>query len=127
MSPTDPRDYPYVTKLDVLFDRLQLIDVQKIADSVTDKWFNQTLCKVNDSVVRMGVVEGEYHWHKHDDLDEFFYVVEGEFLIDLEGSTVTLLPKQAFVVPKGVLHRTRAPRRCVIIMVEGESIVPTGD
>ena len=127
MSPTDPRDYPYVTKLDVLFDPLQLIDVQKIADSVTDKWFNQTLCKVNDSVVRMGVVEGEYHWHKHDDLDEFFYVVDGEFLIDLEGSTVTLLPKQAFVVPKGVLHRTRAPRRCVIIMVEGESIVPTGD
>ena len=127
MSPTDSRDYPYVTKLDVLFDPLQLIDVQKIADSVTDKWFNQTLCKVNDSVVRMGVVEGEYHWHKHDDLDEFFYVVEGEFLIDLEGSTVTLLPKQAFVVPKGVLHRTRAPRRCVIIMVEGESIVPTGD
>ena len=127
MSPTDPRDYPYVTKLDVLFDPLQMIDVQKIADSVTDKWFNQTLCKVNDSVVRMGVVEGEYHWHKHDDLDEFFYVVEGEFLIDLEGSTVTLLPKQAFVVPKGVLHRTRAPRRCVIIMVEGESIVPTGD
>jgi mannose-6-phosphate isomerase-like protein (cupin superfamily) len=127
MSPTDPRDYPYVTKLDVLFDPLQMIDVQKIANSVTDKWFNQTLCKVNDSVVRMGVVEGDYHWHKHDDLDEFFYVVEGEFLIDLEGSTVTLLPKQAFVVPKGVLHRTRAPRRCVIIMVEGESIVPTGD
>lgn len=127
MSPTNPQDYPYVTKLDVLFDPLQKIDVQSIADSVTDKWFNQTLCKVNDSVVRMGVVEGEYHWHKHDDLDEFFYVVDGEFLIDLEGSTVTLLPTQAFVVPKGVVHRTRAPRRCVIIMVEGESIVPTGD
>jgi mannose-6-phosphate isomerase-like protein (cupin superfamily) len=127
MSPTDPRDYPYVTKLDVLFDPLQKIDVQAIADSVRDKWFNQTLCKVNDSVVRMGVVEGEYHWHKHDDLDEFFYVVDGEFLIDLEGSTVNLLPKQAFVVPKGVVHRTRAPQRCVIIMVEGESIVPTGD
>ena len=127
MSPTNPQDYPYVTKLDVLFDPLQKIDVQSIADSVTDKWFNQTLCKVNDSVVRMGVVEGEYHWHKHDDLDEFLYVVDGEFLIDLEGSTVTLLPTQAFVVPKGVVHRTRAPRRCVIIMVEGESIVPTGD
>ena len=127
MSPTNPQDYPYVTKLDVLFDPLQKIDVQSIADSVTDKWFNQTLCKVNDSVVRKGVVEGEYHWHKHDDLDEFFYVVDGEFLIDLEGTTVTLLSKQAFVVPKGVVHRTRAPRRCVIVMVEGESIVPTGD
>ena len=127
MSPTNPQDYPYVTKLDVRFAPLEKIDVQSLADSVTDKWFNQTLCKVNESVVRMGVVEGEYHWHKHDDLDEFFYVVEGEFLIDLEGSTVTLSPKQGFVVPRGVTHRTRAPGKCIILMVEGESIVPTGD
>ena len=109
------------------FAPLEKIDVQALADSVTDKWFNQTLCKVNDSVVRMGVVQGEYHWHKHDDLDEFFYVIEGEFLIDLEGSTVTLSPRQGFVVPRGVTHRTRAPGRCMILMVEGESIVPTGD
>ena len=127
MSATNPQDYPYVTRLDVRFEPLETIDVQSIADSVTDKWFNQTLCKVNDSVVRMGVVEGEYHWHKHDDLDEFFYVVEGEFLIDLEGSTITLAPKQGFVVPRGVVHRTRAPSRCIILMVEGESIGPTGD
>jgi mannose-6-phosphate isomerase-like protein (cupin superfamily) len=127
MSPTNPQDYPYVTKLDVRFAPLEKIDVQSLADSVTDKWFNQTLCKVNDSVVRMGVIEGEYHWHKHDDLDEFFYVVEGEFLIDLEGSTVTLSPRQGFVVPRGVTHRTRAPKRCIILMVEGESIIPTGD
>ena len=127
MSPTNPQDYPYATKLDIRFAPLEKIDVQSLADSVTDKWFNQTLCKVNDSVVRMGVIEGEYHWHKHDDLDEFFYVVEGEFLIDLEGSTVTLSPRQGFVVPRGVTHRTRAPRKCIILMVEGESIVPTGD
>jgi len=127
MNPTNPQDYPYVTKLDVRFAPLEKIDVQALADSVTDKWFNQTLCKVNDSVVRMGVVQGEYHWHKHDDLDEFFYVIEGEFLIDLEGSTVTLSPRQGFVVPRGVTHRTRAPGRCMILMVEGESIVPTGD
>jgi mannose-6-phosphate isomerase-like protein (cupin superfamily) len=127
MNPTNPQDYPYATKLDVRFAPLEKIDVQALADSVTDKWFNQTLCKVNDSVVRMGVVQGEYHWHKHDDLDEFFYVIEGEFLIDLEGSTVTLSPRQGFVVPRGVTHRTRAPGRCMILMVEGESIVPTGD
>jgi len=127
MSSTNPQDYPYVTRLDVKFGPLEKIDIQSIVDSVTDKWFNQTLCKVNDSVVRMGVVEGEYHWHKHDDLDEFFFVVDGEFLIDLEGSTVTLSPGQGFVVPKGVVHRTRAPRRCTILMVEGDTIVPTGD
>ena len=120
--------FPYATHLDVRYGPLQLIDVQALADSVTDKWFNQTLCQVNDSVVRVGVMQGEYHWHKHDDLDEFFYVVEGRFLIDLEGKpTVTLEPRQGFVVPKGVVHRTRAPERTIILMVEGAGIVPTGD
>ena len=83
--------------------------------------------KVNDSVVRLGVIQGEYHWHKHDDLDEFFYVVGGRFLIDLEARTVELAESQGFVVPKGVMHRTRAPQRAVILMVEGADIVPTGD
>ena len=125
---TAPESYPYVTRLDIKYAPLEKIDVQQIVDSVTDKWFNQTLCKVNDSVVRLGVVEGEYHWHKHDDLDEFFYVVDGTFLIDLEGGlTVELSPRQGYVVPRGVVHRTRAPRRCVILMVEGEEIVPNGD
>jgi mannose-6-phosphate isomerase-like protein (cupin superfamily) len=101
--------------------------VQKLADAVTDRWYNQTLCKVNDSVVRVGVMQGEYHWHKHDDLDEFFYVVEGLFLIDLEDRTVVLEPRQGFVVPKGVVHRTRAPEKTIILMVEGAGIVPTGD
>ena len=119
--------YPYVTKLDILHGPLEVVDVQKLADSVTDQWFNQTLCKVNDSVVRMGVMQGEYHWHKHDDLDEFFYCVEGQFLIDLEDRVVTLDPRQGFVVPKGVVHRTRAPKRTIILMVEGADIIPTGD
>ena len=92
-----------------------------------DQWYNQTLCKVNDSVVRLGVMQGEYHWHKHDDLDEFFYVVEGKFLIDLEGRTVELGERQGFVIPKGVAHRTRTTERAIILMVEGAAIVPTGD
>ena len=120
-------EYPYVTRLDVLHASLEVVDVKALAADCTHKWFNQTLCKVNDSVVRMGVVEGEYHWHQHDELDEFFYVVEGRFHIDLEGRTVTLDAGQAFVVPKGVQHRPRAPHRTVILMVEGEGIVPTGD
>jgi mannose-6-phosphate isomerase-like protein (cupin superfamily) len=119
--------YPYATHLDIKYPPLEVVDVQKIADAVTDRWYNQTLCKVNDSVVRVGVMQGEYHWHKHDDLDEFFYVVEGTFLIDLEGRTVELSPRQGFVVPKGVIHRTRAPKKAIILMVEGAAIVPTGD
>jgi mannose-6-phosphate isomerase-like protein (cupin superfamily) len=87
----------------------------------------QGLCKVNDSVVRLGIVKGEYHWHKHDHEDEFFYVVEGRFIIEMEGRTVELLPRQGCVVPKGVMHRPRAPERTIILMVEGAGIVPTGD
>jgi len=120
-------DFPYTTHLNVLYKPLEVIDVQKLVDACTHKWYNQTLCRVNDSVVRLGVVEGEYHWHEHKELDEFFYVVDGRFLIDLEDRTVDLGPKQGFVVPKGVRHRTRALERTVILMVEGEEIVPTGD
>jgi mannose-6-phosphate isomerase-like protein (cupin superfamily) len=121
------KNYPYVTHLDVKFGALEVVDVPALVRACTDTWYNQTLCRVNDSVVRLGVVQGEYHWHKHDDLDEFFYVVEGRLFIDLEGRTVDLGPGQAFVVPRGVLHKTRAPQRTVMLMVEGAGIVPTGD
>ena len=118
---------PYTTHLDIKFSPLELVDADALIKSCTDKWYNQTLCKVNESVVRLGVMQGEYHWHKHDDLDEFFFCLDGQFLIDLEGRTVALNPRQGFVVPKGVIHRTRAPQKTVILMVEGAGIVPTGD
>jgi mannose-6-phosphate isomerase-like protein (cupin superfamily) len=119
--------YPYDTRLNILHAPLEVVDVQALVDACSHPWYNQTLCKVNDSVVRLGVLQGEYHWHKHDDEDEFFYVVAGRFLIDLEGRTVELLPRQGLVVPKGVVHRTRAPERTVVLMVEGAGIIPTGD
>jgi mannose-6-phosphate isomerase-like protein (cupin superfamily) len=119
--------YPYDTRLNVLHKHLEAIDEKDLADAAPHKWYNQTLCQVNDSVVRLGVIEGEYHWHKHDDDDEFFYVVEGKLLIDLEGRTIELGPRQGFVVSKAIMHRTRAPQRTVILMVENAGIVPTGD
>jgi Cupin domain len=122
-----PADYPYDTRLNVLFGPLEKIDLPPLVAAVTHPWYNQTLCRVNDSVVRLGVMQGEYHWHKHDNDDEFFYVVEGHFLIDLEDETIDLGPRQGFVVPKGVVHRTRAPERAVILMVENAGIIPTGD
>ena len=119
--------FPYETRLNILHQPLEVIDEKAISDACEYKWYNQTLCKVNDSVIRLGVIEGDYHWHKHDQDDEFFYVVEGELLIDLEGRTVSLSPRQGFVVPKGVTHRTRAPGRTVILMFENAGIVPTGN
>ncbi len=125
MAETAP--FPYETRLNILHGPLELIDVRAVPGANDFKWFNQTLCKVNDSVVRMAAIEGEYHWHKHDDDDEFFYVVEGELLIDLEGSTVALKPGQGFVIPRTVRHRTRAPKRTTILMVENAGIIPTGN
>jgi mannose-6-phosphate isomerase-like protein (cupin superfamily) len=124
---SDPQAYPYETRLNIYYEPLQIVEEKKLADACTFQWYNQTLCQVNGSVVRLGVFLGEYHWHKHDEDDEFFYVVEGELLIDLEGRTVSLEPRQGFVVPKGVVHRTRATQRTVVLMVENAGIIPTGN
>lgn len=115
----------YDTRLNVLYRPLEIIESGKLAREAIHPWYNQTLCEVNESVVRLGVVQGEYHWHHHD-TDEFFYVVDGHLLVDLEGSTLELRPGQGVVVPKAVEHRPRAPRRTVLLMVENKGIVPTG-
>lgn len=120
-------DHDYSINLDVKFGFLELIDVPELAAACEDDWYNQTLCQVNDCVVRLGVMQGEFHWHKHDEEDEFFFVLQGKFLIDLEDKTITLEPHQGFTIPKGVVHRTRAPERSVILMVEKSTVKPTGD
>ena len=129
-----PSDYPYATHLNVLFDPLEKFALDALVTAVRDAWYNQTLARVNESVVRLGVMQGEYHWHEHTDDDEFFFVLDGRFLIDLEpaadgvtpGRVVELGPREGFVVPKGVRHRTRAPERSTILMVETAGVVPTG-
>ena len=124
---SNAQTYPYDTHLDLRFRPLEVIDEKTLSEAAAHPWYNQTLCQVNGSVVRLGVIRGEYHWHKHANDDEFFYVVEGQLLIDLEDRVVALSPRQGFVVPKGTLHRTRAPERTVILMMENAGIVPTGD
>ena len=122
-----PKAYPYVTRLNIMYKPLELVDEKALADACKYKWYNQTLCKVNDSVVRLGVFEGEYHWHHHEKEDEFFYVVEGRLFIDLRGRTGELAPRQGMVVPRGAEHRSSAPRRTGALMVETAAIVPSGD
>ena len=121
-------EYPYVNHMNILYSPLQLIDIQTLDDQCTDQWYNQTLCQVNDSVVRLGILHGEYHWHKHDKEDEFFFTLDGKLIIDLEGAdSVEVNPQQGYLVPKGIVHKTRAPEKTVVLMIETAGIVPTGD
>jgi mannose-6-phosphate isomerase-like protein (cupin superfamily) len=117
----------YDIHTNVQYGPLEVIDAGALVDANQEPWWNQSLCVVNDSVARIGVFHGEFHWHKHDAEDELFFVLEGTLLLDLEGRTVELKPRQGMVVPRGVMHRTRAPQRTVVLMVEPASVVPTGD
>lgn len=121
----------YDIHTDVKWGPLEVIDAGALVAENQEPWWNQTLCKVNESVARIGVFHGEFHWHKHDHEDELFFVLEGTLMLDVEGpqGTVThaLGVQQGMVVPRGVVHRTRAPQRTVVLMVEPASVVPTGD
>jgi mannose-6-phosphate isomerase-like protein (cupin superfamily) len=112
---------------DIKFRPLELIDTGKLSDECADRWWNQSLCLVNDCVMRLGVFEGEFHWHKHELEDEFFFVLEGSLLLDLEDRTIELAPRQGMLVPRGVPHRTRALVRTVVLMIEATTVNPTGD
>ena len=117
----------YNINLDVKYKHLEKIDVNSIVNANKEKWFNQTLTQVNNSLVRLGILEGEFHWHKHDNDDEFFFVLEGTLFIDLEDRTIELNPNQGVTIPKGVMHKPRAPQKAVVLMVETVDIKPTGD
>lgn len=124
----EDEQYPYVNHMNILRDPLQLIDVPALVKECTEKWYNQTLCQVNDSVVRLGILHGEYHWHKHEKEDEFFFTLTGTLHLDIEGEkSIELKSHQGFVVPKGIVHKTRAPEKTVVLMIETAGIIPTGD
>jgi mannose-6-phosphate isomerase-like protein (cupin superfamily) len=121
----------YDIHTDVKFGPLEIVEAGRLVDDCKEPWWNQSLCRVNDSVARIGVFHGEFHWHKHDAEDELFFVLDGTLLLDVRDErgerTVELGPRQGMVVPKGIVHRTRAPSRTVVLMVEAASVVPTGD
>lgn len=117
----------YSINTEIMFDPLVLIDIPKVIATCSKEWQNRSLCEVNECVVRLGVIHGEFHWHMHEREDEFFYVIDGQLLIDLEDRSVEIDPGKGFLVPKGIRHRTRAPTRTSILMVEGRGVRPTGD
>lgn len=117
----------YNIDLEIKYKPLEKIDLNSIVADTKEKWSNRTLAKVNESVVRVGILEGEFHWHKHDQDDEFFFVTEGKLIIELKDRVIELNPGQGVTIPKGVMHFPKAPQKTVVLMVETSNIVPTGD
>lgn len=110
------------------FAALQKMDIPKLISDCKEKWYNQTLCSVNGNLVRLGVFnEGEFHFHKHDKEDEFFFVLKGELFIEFETGITSLKLHQGITVPKGVMHRPFVKEPTAVLMVEGDSVTPTGD
>jgi mannose-6-phosphate isomerase-like protein (cupin superfamily) len=105
----------------------EIIDIPSIVEACSEKWYNTTLSSVNDSLVRLGIFEGEFHWHHHDNEDEFFYVISGKLLLDLQDGTIELYQNQGYTVPKGIEHRTRAKEKTIVLMIETDTVKPKGD
>lgn len=121
-------DDRYEISLETRYDHLEVIDVPALVAGATAAWSNQTLTRVDGNVVRLGIVQGEFHWHRHDDEDEFFFVLDGELIVDVEDRpSLTLGPHQGTTVPRGTTHRTRAPTPTVMLMSSAAAVVPTGD
>ncbi|GGK74889.1 cupin domain-containing protein [Mangrovihabitans endophyticus] len=112
-----------------LFATLQRMDLQPVIDRADHPWFNQTLVQVGDVLVRLGVFQpGTFHWHQHDEQDEFFLVLDGRLRIDLDGhDPVDLGPWQAFSVPAGLRHCPTAVVASTVLMMERADVVPAGD
>ena len=113
--------------MDDKLGHMEVIDIPALVEACPEKWYNTTLSHVNDSLIRLGIFEDEFHWHKHDREDEFFFVVSGKLLLDVNDETIELTPRQGYTVPKGTLHRTRAEEKTVVIMVEADTVKPRGD
>ena len=122
---TDKPNYNF--NMDLKYDYLQKISVPEIVENNKEKWMNQSLCKVNDSVLRLGIFEGEFHWHKHDDDDEAFFILNGSLEIETEKGNFHLNEQEGVCIPKGVQHRPIAKKKTIVLMVENLGIKPAGD
>ncbi|MEM7047468.1 MAG: cupin domain-containing protein [Pseudomonadota bacterium] len=90
-------------------------------------WKPKIVSTFNGHDILIVKVKGEFIWHKHDDTDDFFYVLSGSINIETEQGNVTLNPGELFVVPKGIQHRPIAQEEAHLLVIEKEGTPNTGD
>lgn len=121
------KKYDYNQQMAIKYDYLEKITINDIVEENMDTWFNQSLCEVNSSVLRLGIFEGAYHMHKHDSDDEVFFVLEGSMILETENENFELQKYEGCCVPKGTKHRPVVPNgKAIVLMIENKGIDPIG-
>jgi mannose-6-phosphate isomerase-like protein (cupin superfamily) len=86
------------------------------------------IARVNDHVIRMAFVNGEYHWHKHKEQDELFYLLKGKLMIQIKGQEDIILSEgQISVIPKGVEHCPKSIEPSYVVLFESFDLKSMGD
>ena len=93
----------------------------------SEHWSPKIIAELNDSQVKLAKVKGEFVWHKHDNEDELFFVIEGKLKIELRDKVLELEPGELVVIPKGVEHRPVAKKEVAIMLIEPKGTVNTGN
>lgn len=101
--------------------------VLNLTKNISDDWKNFVVGNINDHVVRLSVLQKDFHWHIHEKSDEFFYVIEGKLFVDFEDHTEEILPGELITVPKKIKHRTRSNERTILLCFEHRDNDVKGD
>lgn len=106
---------------------LEKLNIDSLTKHIQDDWKNFVVSEINNHVVRLSVIQRDFHWHFHQNSDEYFYVIEGKLFVDLEDRTEVLTPGQMITIPKNVKHRTRAKERTIVLCFESQDNDVKGD
>ena len=94
---------------------------------IHEQWSPRVVAEMNDYQFKLVKLQGEFVWHKHDETDEVFLVVDGAMAIEFRDGRVELARGEMFVVPRGVEHKPVASAECQVMLIEPRGVLNTGD
>jgi mannose-6-phosphate isomerase-like protein (cupin superfamily) len=103
------------------------VNLAEKLSQVSTHWDPHVIADYNDNDVMVVKFQGEFPYHLHEDTDDFFLVIEGEMMMDLEDQSHLVRAGEMFIVPKGVTHRPRAENECKVLLIEPKGVPNTGD
>ena len=106
---------------------MKKINLQNKFNKFNDQWSPKVIEEMNDYQFKLVKIESDFTWHKHDDTDETFFVIEGKIGIEFEDETIELSAGEMIVVPKGKRHKPFAEEEAKVMLIEPKGVINTGD